>query len=184
MITAINHGFVSGDKVTVANVRGTTNANTNASTPNWIISVIDANSFTLQGSTDSSKYLNGPGASGKSVGRSMGKASPFQRMTLLSTSSFPTLFVSQGSRLQTSVDGGVNFTAVGGTPWPKDNLAISTIAAPTQFNYGWALRNKLRQKHFFPAGCFSAAGPSKPGLARLRTSSTTWARPAQFPASP
>ena len=161
VIIAINHGFVSGDAVTVTNVRGTTKANTSATNPNWIISVIDANSFTLQGSTDSSRYVMGPRASGKSVGRSMGNASSFQRMTLLAGGGAPTLFVSQASRLLTSLDGGINFTAVRGTPWPTDNLAISSLAAPDATQLWVGVAEVDAAAKLLPGRVFFRGGPKQ-----------------------
>jgi hypothetical protein len=53
-ITAIGHTFATGDKIAVAAVGGTTEAN-----GAWTITVIDANTFDLQGSTFTNTYTSG-----------------------------------------------------------------------------------------------------------------------------
>jgi hypothetical protein len=53
-ITVANHGFNSGETVVIAGVGGNTAAN-----GTWIITVFDANNFTLNGSTGSGAYTSG-----------------------------------------------------------------------------------------------------------------------------
>ncbi|MCU1265764.1 MAG: hypothetical protein JWM21_2082 [Acidobacteria bacterium] len=51
-ITSTGHGFVTGDLVVIGGVGGTTAANNTATAPNiyWVITVVNANTFTLNGS--------------------------------------------------------------------------------------------------------------------------------------
>jgi hypothetical protein len=53
-ITATGHGFATSDKIAVYGVVGTTEAN-----GAWTITVIDANTFDLQGSTFTNAYVSG-----------------------------------------------------------------------------------------------------------------------------
>jgi hypothetical protein len=53
-ITASNHGYRSGQKVTIAGVLGNTAAN-----GTWIVTQIDSNTFTLNGSIGSGAYTSG-----------------------------------------------------------------------------------------------------------------------------
>jgi hypothetical protein len=54
-ITSIGHGFATGDLVVINSVGGTTAANNTATAPNiyWTITVVNANTFTLNGSSGS-----------------------------------------------------------------------------------------------------------------------------------
>lgn len=54
VITSANHGLTSGQKVTISGVGGNTNAN-----GTFTITVIDANSFSLDGSTGNAGYTSG-----------------------------------------------------------------------------------------------------------------------------
>jgi len=58
-ITSNSHGMQTGDKITVANVTGTTEANNTNGTPVWTITRITANTFDLQGSTFTNAYVSG-----------------------------------------------------------------------------------------------------------------------------
>lgn len=53
-ITAASHGYITGDYVTVDQVQGTTEAN-----GQWTVTVVDANNFTLNGSTFTNTYSTG-----------------------------------------------------------------------------------------------------------------------------
>lgn len=54
VITSANHGLSTGQQVTVAGVGGNTNAN-----GTFTVTAIDANSFSLNGSTGNSAYTSG-----------------------------------------------------------------------------------------------------------------------------
>ncbi len=54
VITSANHGLTTGQRVTITGVGGNTNAN-----GTWTITVIDANTFSLNGSTGNSAYTSG-----------------------------------------------------------------------------------------------------------------------------
>ena len=58
-ITAVAHGFFTGDSITVASVGGVSNA-----TGTWIITRIDADNFDLDGSTFAGAYTAGGTATG------------------------------------------------------------------------------------------------------------------------
>lgn len=53
-ITAASHGYSTGDYVRIAQVQGTTEAN-----GAWTVTVVDANNFTLDGSTFTNTYSSG-----------------------------------------------------------------------------------------------------------------------------
>jgi hypothetical protein len=53
-ITATGHTFVTGDRVAIYGVVGTTEANNT-----WLVTTIDANTFDLQGSTFTNAYVSG-----------------------------------------------------------------------------------------------------------------------------
>jgi hypothetical protein len=59
VITSNSHGLATGQKVSISGVLGNTAANTTASNPQWAITVIDANTFSLNGSTGSAAYTSG-----------------------------------------------------------------------------------------------------------------------------
>jgi hypothetical protein len=54
VITSAGHGLLTGMRVTVSGVLGNTNAN-----GSWTVTVIDANTFSLQGSTGNGTYTGG-----------------------------------------------------------------------------------------------------------------------------
>jgi hypothetical protein len=54
VVTATAHGLSTGDPVTVASVGGNTNAN-----GDWVVTVIDDDTFSLDGSTGNSAYTSG-----------------------------------------------------------------------------------------------------------------------------
>jgi hypothetical protein len=53
-ITAANHGYKNGQKITIAGALGNTAAN-----GNWTVTVIDPNNFTLNGSIGNGAYISG-----------------------------------------------------------------------------------------------------------------------------
>ena len=53
-ITAANHGYKTGQKITIAGVGGITAAN-----GTWTVTVLDPNNFTLNGSIGSGAYTSG-----------------------------------------------------------------------------------------------------------------------------
>jgi hypothetical protein len=130
VVTAIHHGFVTGDAVTVANVLGTTAANNDAGNPNWTITVIDTNSVVLRGSVGNAPFILGPRAAGPSIGRNMGARPQLHRIAVVPDVAHPLIFVSRRERLLSSNDGGVHFNPVPGTPWSVANERVVAIAAP------------------------------------------------------
>jgi hypothetical protein len=54
VVTSVAHGLSTGDAVTVASVGGNTNANAD-----WIVTVIDDDTFSLDGSVGNSAYTSG-----------------------------------------------------------------------------------------------------------------------------
>jgi len=58
-ITCNSHGYSTNNKVSILSVGGTTEANNTDTNPSWTITVIDANTFDLQGSTFSNAYTSG-----------------------------------------------------------------------------------------------------------------------------
>src|SRR5262245_51009020 len=58
VITSTAHGLSTGDRVTVASVGGNTNAN-----GDWTVTRIDANTFSLDGSSGNATYTSGGTAS-------------------------------------------------------------------------------------------------------------------------
>ncbi|MBI1832152.1 MAG: hypothetical protein HYR84_11960 [Planctomycetes bacterium] len=63
-ITSPSHGLATGNKVTIQGIGGTIGATTNSSTstPNWTITVIDSNTFSLNGSAGVGTYTANTGA--------------------------------------------------------------------------------------------------------------------------
>ncbi len=86
-VTAVAHGFVTSDYVTIESVLGTVEAN-----GQWTITKIDADNFTLQGSTFTSTY-----SSGGLVG--LAPAFDFGYMQALPSDCLRVLMVSQGDDL-------------------------------------------------------------------------------------
>jgi hypothetical protein len=111
VVTAEDHGFMSGDVVTVAAVRGTTNANA-VGTP---IRVLDANSFELVGLAGNAAFINGPRAVGLSIGRGLPVNGGFRsRVALVPNAGAPstTVFVAFDRQLFRSVNGGISFVGM------------------------------------------------------------------------
>lgn len=58
-ITSASHGYSTGNKLVIESVGGTTEANNDDSNPAWVITVIDANTYDLDGSTFTNAYTSG-----------------------------------------------------------------------------------------------------------------------------
>jgi len=54
--TSASHGLFTGAAITISGVQGTTNAN-----GNWVVTVLSANTFSLNGSTFNLAYVSGTG---------------------------------------------------------------------------------------------------------------------------
>jgi hypothetical protein len=63
VITAANHGFLTGNSVIISGVSGNTAANSPPNAP-YVITVIDQNTFSLNGSAGNGAYTNGGTAEG------------------------------------------------------------------------------------------------------------------------
>jgi len=59
VITAVGHGFKTNERVIISGVVGNTAANNTTGNPYWVITKIDDNSFSLNGSTGSGSYVSG-----------------------------------------------------------------------------------------------------------------------------
>ncbi len=59
VITSVGHGLLTGDKVAIAGVNGNTAANNAGANPVWVITVLDADHFSLNGSTGNAAYTSG-----------------------------------------------------------------------------------------------------------------------------
>jgi hypothetical protein len=161
VVTAINHGFVGGDTVTVSNVLGTTSANTGGANPaTWTITVIDANSIILRGSAGNGAFIPGPQASGPSVGRGLGALEGRHRIALEANGANPAqvLYVSRGARLLRSADGGFNFTAVPGLPAGITEISALTSSGVDQLWVGTVQRPHAGAVAFRPGNVFFRGG--------------------------
>lgn len=78
-ITAANHGFVTGNYVTILGVTGTTEANNTTANPYWVVTYISSSTFDLQSSTFTNNYVSGGTATGALVG-AVGGSFPAQRL--------------------------------------------------------------------------------------------------------
>lgn len=108
VVTAPGHGFMSGDVVTIAGVRGTTNANAVGAA----IRVLDANSFELVGRAGNAAFINGPRLRGLSIGRGLPVVGAFRsRVALVPNAGAPstTVFVAFDRQLFRSTNGGISF---------------------------------------------------------------------------
>jgi hypothetical protein len=142
VVTAPDHGFMSGDQVTVAGVRGTTNANG----AGIAITVLDANSFVLVGRAGNAAFINGPRAVGLSIGRGLPIANFRSRVALVPNAGAPstTVFVAFDRRLFRSTNGGISFSGMFTFTDP-----ISALHAPAN-NRLWV-------------GTFGNTNPFRPG---------------------
>ncbi len=107
VVTAPGHGFAGGDPVTITGVRGTTSANV-AGAP---IRLLDADSFQLTGVGGHAAFINGPRLQGLSVGRNLPHGIERNHVALVPNAAGPatTIFVSMGTQLFVSVNGGITF---------------------------------------------------------------------------
>ena len=143
VVTAQGHGFMSGDVVTVAGVRGNTNANAVGAA----IRVLDANSFELVGLAGNAAFINGPRLSGPTIGRGLpiGGARRF-RVALVPNAGAPstTVFASFDAVLFRSTNGGITFVPmhtfadpVSALHAPANNrLWVGTAGRPAPFRTG------------------------------------------------
>lgn len=125
VVTALQHGFVTGGRVTIHDVRGNTNANVS----NTRITVIDSNSFRLNGVGGDAPFAAGPAVSGSSVGRNLPATNRFERQRLSlvpkAGARSDVVFVSIRNDLFRSDDSGVTFRRV-----HRFDDEISAIASP------------------------------------------------------
>jgi hypothetical protein len=111
VVTANGHLFQTGDKVTIANVQGITAANSPANVP-WVVTVIDPNNFSLNGSTGNGAYTSGGFAQGRRFGRNLQNPRTFVRyVALVPNGANPatTVYIAEETSLRKSSDGGANF---------------------------------------------------------------------------
>jgi len=144
VVTAQDHGFMSGDVVTIAGVLGNTNANA-VGAP---IIVLDANSFELVGRVGNANFGARPRLSGPTIGRGLpiGGTAERVRVALVPNAGGPstTVFVSFDARLFRSVNGGITFVPmkifddpVSALHAPANNrLWVGTAGRPTPFRAG------------------------------------------------
>jgi hypothetical protein len=159
VVTATNHGLVSGDTVTVQNVLGTTNANTGGANPaTWTITVIDSNSIILQGSAGANTpaFIQGPRASGQSVGRGLGATADRHRVAVEPDGANPAnvVFVSRAGRLLRSANGGASFTAVAGMPPNITEISALTASRVDQLWVGTVQTPQTNAVAFRPGRVF------------------------------
>ncbi|MGH8894251.1 MAG: choice-of-anchor D domain-containing protein, partial [Actinomycetes bacterium] len=108
VVTAQGHGFVTGEPVTIADVPGNLAAN-GAGRP---ITVLDANSFILNGIAGSGATGQLPRALGLSIGRGLPVDAYIARIALVPNAGAPStkIFVSMDRALFRSTNGGISFT--------------------------------------------------------------------------
>jgi hypothetical protein len=129
VVTAQGHGFVTGDAVTIAGEPGNTAANRTVA-----ITVLDANSFELNGVAGNGAPGPHPRASGLSIGRHLPKSPPsapinITRIALVPNAGGPSakIFVSADQTLYCSKDGGITFV-----PMFSFTDPISALHAPDE----------------------------------------------------
>jgi len=107
VVTAQGHGFVSGDVVTITGITGNIAANVAGAA----ITVLDANSFVLNGVAGNGAHGPRPRAFGGSVGRGLPGNSYIDRIALVPNAAGPStkIFVSQDRTLFRSTNGGITF---------------------------------------------------------------------------
>ena len=125
VVTARGHGFVTGGLVTIAGVTGNTAANVAGAA----ITVLDANSFILNGVAGNGAPHAMPRARGPSIGRSLPVNAYIARVALAPSTTPGTpsskIFVSMNRALFRSTNGGITFV-------PMNNFTdfISALHAP------------------------------------------------------
>lgn len=80
VLTAANHGRVSGDLVYVTGVGGNTAANNTLGNPFWVVTVTDANTLSLNGSIGNAGYTLGGTLTGALIGSVDGNRFTRQRL--------------------------------------------------------------------------------------------------------
>lgn len=113
------HGFATSNSVTIAGVKGVTNAN-----GTWTITVIDANNFDLQGSTFAGAFYNG----GNTIPGVAAHGSVKRNSIAPATSTvweIQTVFVNDYSELTTEVTAGRGSTA------PGQSMSVAVTSMPT-----------------------------------------------------
>ncbi len=123
VVTAPDHGFQSGDLVTIADVRG----NTAANGAGRAIRVLDVNSFELVGVAGNANFIAGPRIVGQTIGRGLPGGGTFQRVTLVPNPGAVStmVFVTHDAQLFRSTNGGVSFTNINAMADP-----VSALHAP------------------------------------------------------
>jgi hypothetical protein len=110
VVTAQGHGFVTGGLVTITGVTG----NTAANVVGHAITVLDANSFILNGIAGNGAPHGMPRARGGSVGRGLPVNAYIARVALVPNGGLPStkIFVSMDRTLFRSTNGGITFVAM------------------------------------------------------------------------
>lgn len=80
VVTAAGHGLLTGHQVYITGVVGNTAANNTSTNPNWTITKVDANTFSLDGSSGNGAYSSGGTVVGALIGSVDGS---FSRQRLL-----------------------------------------------------------------------------------------------------
>lgn len=139
VITALNHGFLTGSTVSITGVRG----NTNANVTNGTITVIDHNCFRLDGVAGNGAWGAQPAVQGKPLGRNLPASTRFERQRLALLRNInpttgeirgpsKTIFASVRKELYRSDDEGHTFSRIG--RFDADVTAIACRPRPIQGN--------------------------------------------------
>lgn len=161
VVTALRHGFMSGDVVTVAGVRGNTNANV-VGAP---IRVLDLNSFELVARAGNAAFIAGPRVVGQSVGRGLPNVAPAfatrRRVVVVPNPGAPatTVFVSFDATLFRSTNAGISFTQINGFADPvsalhapaANRLWVGLAGRPNPFRPGRVLFSRTNGTNFLGA---------------------------------
>ncbi len=135
VVTAVGHGLVSGDQVTVTGVRG----NIAANVVNHAIHVLDANSFALVGVAGNAAFLAPPRVSfGLSVGRGLPTDTQC-RVSVVPNGALPAtiVYAAFANVLFRSTNGGITFVAMFTAP---DDITALASPAANQLWVGTAAR--------------------------------------------
>ena len=125
IVTATNHGLVSGNQVYITGVATNTAANNTGSNPNWTITYVSATSFSLDNSTG-----NGSGTGGTAtpalVGSVDGASFPRQRILDIYNQARMALFQAMDNVLSLEE----KIIAISGTVIKKTDLTFTSASAP------------------------------------------------------
>ncbi len=125
VVTAANHGLNSNDLCYISGVVGNTAANNTGSNPNWTITKVDANTFSLNGSIGNGAYTSGGTVTGALIGSADGKR--FTRQRLLDIYNDARIVLAQiGLKLYGKARAGVELS---GIVTQKTNLQFATGVA-------------------------------------------------------